>query len=46
MDFTSTYLTKTRLNCYVYDSFVDYNIIDTSNTIDIHKYFMKKHDIK
>ena len=25
---------------------VDYNIIDTSNIISIHKYLMKKHDIK
>ena len=26
---------------YVYDSSVDYNIIDTSNVIDIHKYLTK-----
>ena len=32
---------KTRLNGYVYKFSVDYNIIDTSNIIDIHKYFMK-----
>ena len=25
---------------------VDYNIIDTRNIINIHKYLMKKHDIK
>ena len=25
---------------------VDYNIIDNSNIINIHKYLMKKHDIK
>ena len=25
---------------------VDYNIIDTSNIINIHKYLMKKHNIK
>ena len=30
----------------VYDFSVDYIIIDVSNIIDIHKYFMKKHDIK
>ena len=26
--------------------FGDYNIIDTSNIINIHKYLIKKHDIK
>ena len=25
---------------------VDYRAFDTSNIIDIHKYLMKKHDIK
>ena len=30
----------------VYDFSVDYIIIDISNIIDIHKYLMKKHDIK
>ena len=29
---------KTGLNGYVYDFNVDYNIIDISNIIDIHKY--------
>ena len=33
---------KTRLNGYVYEFSVDYNIIETSNIIDIHKYLMKK----
>ena len=28
----------------MYDFSVDYNIIDNSNIIDIHKYLMKKHD--
>ena len=37
---------KTGLNRYVYNFSVDYNIIDTSNIIDIHKYLKKKHDIK
>ena len=32
---------KTRWNGYVYDFFVDYNIIATINIIDIHKYFVK-----
>ena len=30
----------------VYDFSVDYIIIDISNITDIHKYLMKKHDIK
>ena len=37
---------KTGLNEYAYDFRYDYNINDTSNFIDIHKYLMKKHDIK
>ena len=37
---------KTGLNEYVYGISVDYNIFDTSNIIDIHKYLMKKHDTK
>ena len=37
---------KTRLHGYVNKFFVDYNIIDTSNLINIHKYLMKKHGIK
>ena len=34
------------LNGYAYEFCVDYDIIDISNTIDSHKYLMKKHDIK
>ena len=37
---------KTGLNRYVYDFSVDYDIIDTSNIIDIHKYLRNKHDKK
>ena len=37
---------KTGLNRYVYKFSVNCNIINTSNIINIHKYFMKKHDIK
>ena len=36
---------KTGLNGYIYDFSVDYNINDTSNIINIHKYLIKKHDI-
>ena len=37
---------KTKLNGYVYDFSVDYNITDTSNITNIHKHLIKKHDIK
>ena len=37
---------KTILNGYVHEFSVDYNIVDTSNIIDIRKYLMKKHDVK
>ena len=29
----------------MYDFFVDYDIIDNTNIINIHKYLMKKHEI-
>ena len=37
---------ETGLNGYVNEFSFDYNIIGTGNIIDIHKYLMKKHDIK
>ena len=37
---------KKGLNGYVYEFSVDYNIIDASNIINIHKHLIKKHDIK
>ena len=37
---------KTELNGRVYNFFVDQRAFDTSNIINIHKYLMKKHDIK
>ena len=37
---------KTRLNGCVYDFYVDYRTFDISDITDIHKYLMKKHDIK
>ena len=37
---------KAELNRCVYNFSVDYRAFDTSNIIDIHKYLMKKHDIK
>ena len=45
-DCSADNIKKSALNGYVYDFSVDYDIIDTSNIIDIHKYLMKKHDIK
>ena len=36
---------KTGVNGYVYTFSVDYNIIDTENIFNIHKYLMKKHDL-
>ena len=44
-NFTAINMKKTGINRYVYDFSVDYNIIDTSNIINIHKNLMKKHDI-
>ena len=32
---------KTRLNGHVYDSSVDYNIIDVGDTLVVHKYLIK-----
>ena len=43
---TTNNMKKAGLNGYVYEFFVDYNITDTSNIIDIHKYLMEKYDIK
>ena len=37
---------ETGLNGCVNEFSVDNNIIDTGNITDIHKYLMKKHDIK
>ena len=45
-DFIVNNIKKTELNRYVYDFSVDYSIINISNIINIHKYLMKKHDMK
>ena len=37
---------KTEINGYICELPVDYNVIDTGNIIDIHKYFMKRYNIK
>ena len=41
-NFSVDKMKKIGLNGYVYDFSVDYNVIDTSNIINIHKYLMKK----
>ena len=41
-DFSANNMTKAGLNQNVYDFSVDYNVIDTSNIIDIHKHLIKK----
>ena len=37
---------KTGLNECVYNFFVDYRAFDTNNIINIHKYLMKRDNIK
>ena len=37
---------KTGLNGYVHDFSVDFNTTDISNIVDIHKYLIKKLNIK
>ena len=41
-DFTVDNMKKTGLNGYEYDFSVDYNAIDISDIMDIHKYVMNK----
>ena len=40
-DFSANNTKETGLNGCVYDFLVDYRVFDTSNIIDIHRYFMK-----
>ena len=37
---------QTGLNGYVYDFLVDYENIDAEDILDIHKYLMKKNNVK
>ena len=37
---------KAGLNGYVNGFYVDYSTIDDSDIVDIHKYLMKKHNVK
>ena len=45
-DFLVDNMEKTRLNAYVYDFSVDYDATSVDDTLDTHKYLMKKNDIK
>ena len=45
-DFSVENIKKARLNGYVYDFSVDYDAIAVDDILDIHKYFMKKNNIK
>ena len=43
---SSQYYEKIRWDGYVYDFFVDYNILDATDITTINKCLMKKHDLK
>ena len=45
-DLLADNMEKTGLYGYVYDLPIDYDSIDVDNILDIHKYLIKKHDIK
>ena len=45
-DFSVNNMKKTGLNGYVYDFIVDYDPIGNDKILDIHKYLMKKNNIK
>ena len=45
-EFSVNNMIKTGLNGCVYDFSVDYDAIAVDNILDIHKYLMKKNDMK
>ena len=45
-EFSVDNMKKTRLDGYIYDFSIDYDAIAVHAILDIHKYLMKKHDIK
>ena len=45
-DLSADNMKKTGLHGYVHDFLVDYGSIDVSDCLDIHRYMIKKHDIK
>ena len=44
--FSANNMKKIGLNGCVYDFSVDYKIFNTSEIINIHKYLIKKHNVK
>ena len=44
-DWTNDNKTKTGFNGYIYDFSTDYNVINKSDILDIHKYLMKKNNM-
>ena len=44
-DWSVDNMKDTGLNGYVYDFSVHYDVIDVDDTLDIHKYLMKKNNI-
>ena len=45
-DFTVDNMKNIGFNEYVYDFFVDVKSFDINNIADVHKYLIKKHNIK
>ena len=45
-DFSVDNILKLGLNAFVFDFSVDYDAIAVDDILDIHKYLMKKNDIK
>ena len=45
-DFSVDNMKKTWLKGYAYDFSADYNAITVADILDIHKYLMRKYDIK
>ena len=45
-DFSVNNMKRAGLNGYVYHFSVYYNAVSVDDILDIHKYIMKKHDIK
>ena len=44
-DWTNDNIKKTGFNGYIYDFNTDYNAINKSDILDIHKYLMKKNNM-
>ena len=44
-DWTNDNKKKTGFNGYIYDFSTDYNVINKSDILDVHKYLMKKNNM-